>query len=80
MEILLIILGLYLAAGLGFSLASWLQSAEQEVEAGKKHSPFFSKTFLLFMAIWPLIALYCYRAEVKKSISEIDWDKLKDEK
>jgi len=77
MFITILVLSAYLLLGVGFSLASWLQSAELEVEAGKKPSPFFSRTFLSFLLAWPAIALYCYRAEVKKSIAKVDFESLK---
>ena len=64
--------GAYFLMGLGFSLASWLQAAEKEVDTGKNEPPFLSKTFVVFIFVWPVIALYCYRAEVKKSINKVD--------
>ena len=72
MEVFLICIGAYLLVGLGFTLASWLQAAEKEVDAGKNQPAFLSKTFVVFIFVWPVIALYCYRAEVKKSINKVD--------
>ena len=70
----------YLAVGFGFALASYLDLAEMEVNKGNGIPPFFCKTCLLFWLTWPLIARYCWRAEVKKTIAPVDFDKLRGKK
>ena len=65
----------YVFAGLGFSLAAWLQAAEKISDEGKDWSDCW-KSFWFFVLIWPIIAVYCYRAEVKKSIPKININKI----
>jgi hypothetical protein len=67
---------IYLSAGLGFSIASWLQAAEIASDAHEKLPAFWGKNTVFFMPLWIFVALYCYRAEVKKSIKKIDFEEL----
>lgn len=64
----------HLAIGFGFGLASWLQAAELQVNNNEKIDSLIGGKLITFMIFWPILAIYCYRAEVKKSISKIDWD------
>lgn len=75
-SLLCVVIG-YLLVGFGFSLSSWLQAAEREVSKGKDPSPFFGWNLFYFTTLWPLLALYCYRAEVLKTIEKVDFDKFK---
>ncbi len=68
----------YLSAGFGFALASWLQGAEQQVDAGEAPDRLFQGKITIFILMWPLIALYCYRTEVTRTINKIDFSKLGD--
>ena len=60
----------YLSMGLGFSIASWLQAAEIEVNETGGHGSFFSGQLPWFVFLWPIVALFCYKKDVKKTISE----------
>ena len=75
MELVLLILTVYLAAGFGFALASWLQAAEKEVNETGKYTSLFCSMFGAFIWVWPFIALYCYRAEVKRTIKPMEFKK-----
>jgi hypothetical protein len=66
----------YVLVGFGFQLAAWLQCAEISADKGEPLPSFFCHTTLGFIAAWPIIAVYCYRAEVKKTISKIDFTNL----
>tara|TARA_R110000772_G_scaffold99800_1_gene199762 strand:- start:5953 stop:6201 length:249 start_codon:yes stop_codon:yes gene_type:complete len=69
MEYLIYSFTAYFLIGFGFALASWLQAAKDDVKNKRKPSRFiFSKTFVFFVGGWWLVALYCYRAEVKRDI------------
>ena len=77
-DVMLYIIGFvsfYVFTGFGFSLAAWLQAAEKISDKGGDWSKCW-RQFWFFVLIWPIIALYCYRAEVKKSISKIDINKI----
>jgi hypothetical protein len=62
----------YVLVGVGFQLAAWLQAAEICADKGEPLPPFICASTFGFIAAWPIIAVYCYRAEVKKTISKID--------
>lgn len=67
---------IYLSIGFGFALASWLQASEVRVKEGKKPSRFiFSKPFVFISLSWWLVAIYCYRAEVKRTIPTYHYHK-----
>lgn len=65
---LLSVVALYLAAGVGFALASWLQAMEIAVN---KKTPMGIKDslmmFLMFTLVWPVMAVICWRCDIKKS-------------
>lgn len=65
----------YIFSGIGFSLASWLQAAELEVNEGRIPSKFFSRALPWFVLGWPVFAVYCYRAEVSRTIEKVDLSK-----
>ncbi|WRQ13091.1 hypothetical protein [Vibrio phage vB_VpM-pA2SJ1] len=69
----------YLMIGLGFALASWLQAAEIEVNETGSYTLDWS-TALWFTLAWPVIAAYCYRTEVSKTIKPLDLSKFKKDK
>jgi|GEM_PF-2327640 len=71
----LLILYAYLFIGFGFALASWLEAASTNVKS-KKNVPAFFKVGTIFILWWPFIAVYCYRAYVKRTVPPIDWDAL----
>jgi len=60
----------YVFTGIGFAIASWLQAAEVEVNETGSYSTFFSSVALWFIFGWPVFALYCYKRDVKKTISD----------
>ena len=60
----------YIFTGIGFSVASWLQAAEIEVNETGSYGSFFSTTALWFVFGWPVFAFYCYKRDVKKQISD----------
>lgn len=68
----IIILIIYLSIGFGFALAAWLEAAEMEVNKKKDIPKFLSKTLIIFVLMWPFIALYCWRAKVKKTIPPME--------
>ena len=63
----------YFSAGFGFAIASYLQHAEAEVKAKKEVPSFFNGTMIFFIVTWFSVALYCYRAEIKRTIQPIDF-------
>lgn len=71
----LLCVAFYIFTGFGFALASWLQAAELASDAGLDWSECW-RTQIFFIVIWPIIAVYCYRAEVKKSIPKVDISKV----
>lgn len=75
MDYLTAIFAVYVSIGFGFALASWLQAAEIEVNETGVHSAFFSKALLWFVFGWSVFAIYCYRAEVSRTIEKIDLSK-----
>lgn len=77
MVIFLYVLAAYFLIGVGFSIAAWLEQAEHEVEKGNKPSPYFSKVGMLFLFGWLAFAIYCYRAEVKRTIPKVNFEELK---
>ncbi len=77
MNIALHIMVAYGFIGIGFSIASWLEASEHEVTEGREPHRYFSSIGMSFLFLWPMFAIYCYRAEIKKSIKLIDWDKFK---
>lgn len=68
----MIYLIVYLAIGFGFALASWLQAQEKRVR-NKQTITLNLKMWLVFILLWWGVALYCYRAEVKRTIPTIDY-------
>jgi peptidoglycan biosynthesis protein MviN/MurJ (putative lipid II flippase) len=69
--ILQLVIGAYLMCGVGFAIAAWLEAAEREVDAGNA-PPSFLVTLVYVVMLWLFIAIYCYRAEVLKTIKKID--------
>ena len=70
---LLLSIVVYLSIGMGFALASWLQALENRL-----HKQFLRrdyeeefKTFLLFTIGWWVIAIFCYKSEISKSIPTV---------
>ena len=72
MEYLTFGLMVYLLIGVGFALSSWLEHAEQEVKKGKKPTSFI-KGSILFVVGWFIVAIYCYRSGVSRTIPKIDF-------
>jgi F0F1-type ATP synthase membrane subunit c/vacuolar-type H+-ATPase subunit K len=72
---LLVFLAFYFSIGFGFSLAAWLQAAEISVNQCEDIPSFFPNN-LVIAALWPAIALYCYKTEVTKTVNKLDWDKI----
>lgn len=65
----MIIVIMYLSLGFGFALASWLQAVEVEINEGVTPSRFvFSRPFMFFFLLWWLVAIYCYRSCITKTI------------
>ena len=77
MEYIIAIACSYLFIGLGFSLSAWLQAAEIQVNENRDFDKFISGKLVLFILMWPFLAAYCYRADVKKTIKKVDWSKVK---
>ncbi len=77
MQIALHIIGAYVLIGIGFSIASWLEASEHEVNKGREPLNYFSSIGMSFLFFWLVFAIYCYRAEVKKTIKPIDWSQFK---
>jgi len=57
----------YITLGLGFALSSWLEVQEKNVKAKRPITVDF-KMWVIFTLGWWLIAIYCYRAEIKRTI------------
>jgi len=79
-EIAILISLFYLTAGLGFNISAWLQAAEIASDSNEPIPSFFSRSTVIFIFIWWILAIYCYRAEVKKTIPKIDFDELANKK
>lgn len=71
----MIYLFLYLAVGIGFSLSAWLEASTSAVEEKRERPKYFSQTGILFTALWPLVAIYCYRVYVSRTMPPIDYFK-----
>ena len=63
---------IYLSIGFGFALSAWLDAREKRV---KKKLPITLNisNWVVFIMLWWVIAVYCYRAEVKRTIPTIDY-------
>lgn len=81
----LIFITIYLSIGFGFALASWLQAAEIQVKEKKPYDRLLCINTVYFTAFWWLIAIHCYRADIKRSIPDLQYtleeiEKRKDKK
>jgi hypothetical protein len=74
MQIIILFTGLYLSAGFGFAFASYLQAAEISVNNKKGIPPLFTGAYLFFVLAWWLVAIYCYRTEVSRTIQKTNTD------
>lgn len=75
MDILITILIMYGSAGLGFTISAWLQAAET-ARMKKTVAPSIWRNpiwFLAFSLGWIFVAIYCYRAEVRRTIPDIEY-------
>lgn len=75
---LLIVLAIYFTMGFGFAIASWLQACEIKVKEGKAPDSFFGTTLLWFIFAWLIVAIYCYRTEVSRTVAPVDFSKFKE--
>lgn len=66
----------YLLIGVGFSLATWLRLAEEEMEIECGVISVWSVAPWVIIA-WPIIAVYCYRTEISKTVKPIDFEQYK---
>lgn len=80
MQMIILFTGLYLSAGFGFAFASYLQAAEISVNNKKGIPPLFTGAYLFFVLAWWLVAIYCYRTEVSRTIQKINTDINKSDK
>lgn len=63
----IIFISVYLSIGFGFALASWLTEQEKRTK-NKLPTQLNPVTWVVFILGWLLFAIYCYRAEVKRTV------------
>lgn len=77
MQTFLFFSALYLATGFGFAVASYLQAAEISVNNKKGIPSLFNRTYVFFILAWWLVAIYCYRTEVSRTVAKQDFEQAK---
>lgn len=63
---------IYLSIGLGFALSSWLQAQEINVKNKQPVTIGFWKCWIHFTLAWWVLAIYCYRVEVSRTVMPVE--------